>query len=322
MKKLDDKDYLLLDLLSQGSRKGIGRLAKELKLHKNSVLYRIKRLKKMGIINRFSFMVKIPSIGKETHVVFFRLRVNEEEKKVVYDYLRNHPSTLWVARISGKWNALVELICEDIATFNDELAKITDHLGNKVSDYESVLMYRPYKIEPTVKFVQEYKEEPFKPPKKVISLDPLDKKILAVLSESSDLSYGEIAGKVNANPDTVFYRMKKLIKNEVIRKFIPIINVEKLGYQGYVIKLKLSDINHEDFQSLKNYLVNNRNIAYAFRTGGELGVLMYCAYKTNSELDNFLTNLVASFGDVIREQEVFISSETIKLDYFPEILRK
>jgi len=321
MKKLDRKDYLLLDALGEGSRKSPAKIAKELKMHKNSVLYRIKRLKKMKILQRFSLIPGFAAMGKNTFYVFFRLRVSDNEKEKVYSYLKTHPLAMEVLRLSGKWNIMMELVCDDMLHFNEELAGISDHLGNRLSDYRTFLLYTPYKVEASINFEKEYMEEPFKPPKPAARLDALDKRLLGLLSDNSDLSYNELAEKADTTADTAFYRVRKLIDEKVIMKFVPVIDLEKIGFQNYIILLKLSDVSEEKFDSLRGYLVNNRSINFSFRTAGELGVVIFCAYKTNWNLDDFLTNLVSSFGDVVREQEVLIISETLKFDYFPKGLR-
>ena len=321
MKKLDVKDYLLLDILSEGSRKSPAKIAKELNMHKNSVLYRIKRLKRMKILQKFSLIPGFAAMDKDTFYVFFRLRVSEEEKKQVYSYLKTHPLALEVLRLSGNWNIMMELVCDDIHHFNEELAGITKYLGSRLSDYKTILLYMPYKVEASINFEKDYVEKPFKPPKQAARLDPLDRKIVGLLSDNSDLSYNELAKRANTSADTVFYRVKKLIDERVIRKFVPVIDLEKIGFQNYIIILKLSDVSEDKFDSLREYLVNNRSINFSFRTAGELGVVIFCAYKTNWNLDDFLTNLVSLYGDIVREQEVLIISEILKFDYFPKGLR-
>lgn len=322
MKKLDNKDYLLLDLLSEGSRKNISQIANKLRLHENSILYRIKRLKKMQIIRNFSFISEVSAIGKDTFYVFFRLKLNDEDKKQVYNYLEKHPRTLLVSRLTGTWNVLIELICDDFKHFNDELAEITGYLGDRISDYMTVLLYVPYKVSASIKFKQDYAEAPPTISEKVISLDVLDKKILGLLCDNSDLSYKELAKEADTTLDKVFYRIKKLTKQRLIQKFVPIVNLENLGYQRYVVSLKFSDITKKKFDSMKLYLISNRNVFFAFRTAGDLGVVFFCAYKNNSDLDNFLTNLSSNFGDIVREQKIHIVSEILKFNYFPEGLRK
>lgn len=322
MKELDKKDYLLLDILGKGSRKSPGRMAKELKMHKNSVLYRINRLRRMGVIKYFTFIPGYAAIGKDTFYVFFRLKLNAGEKEDVYSYLKNHPLTLEVARLSGSWTVMIELVCDNLMHFNDELAGIVDYLGDRLSDYKTVLLYVPYKVEPYVNFEKGYVKEPFEPPKKHVELDDLDRRILGVLADSSDISYNDLAKKAKTTSDTAFYRVKKLTADGVIRKFVPKLDMEKLGFQNYKVMLKLSNISRNKLESMKNYLANNGSINFCFSTAGELGVVIYCSYKTNSMLDDFLTNLGGTFGDVIKEQNVIIGSEQLKHNYFPEGLRR
>lgn len=322
MKELDEKDFLLLDLLGEGSRKGTNKFSKRLRLHKNAVLYRIERLKKKGIIKCFSFIPGIASLNKNTFYVFFRINAEEKERASVYEYLRNYPLALWSVRLLGRWNVMVELICTDINHFNDELSKITDHLGNKISDYKTLLLYQPYKVESCIRFRSEYAQPSFQVSRNIEVLDSLDKKILGVLSSGSDLSYGEIAKKVGSSSDTVFYRIKKLSASRIIRKFVPIIDMKMLGFQQYAVVIRLSDVSKANFERIRNYLNSNKNVFLAFRTAGELGVAFFCTYKDNSEFDIFITNMNNYFGGIIKEEEVFPISEVLALNYFPEGLRE
>lgn len=321
MKELDKKDWRLLDLLQDGSRNAVGKIAKELALHKNSVTYRIKRLERLGFIRHFSFIPSYLALQKDTFYVLFRLKFSEAEQESIYTYLKTHPLALSVYRLSGEWNFMVELICDDINHFNDELAKMTDKLGNAVSDYQTIFLYRPYKVESSICFTDSRKTLPFVLVGPLPPRDPLDKKILGVLCDDSNRSHNEIARMTKASPDTSFYRIKKLIEQKVIKKFVPMIDLGKLGYQHYLIQLKLSDINTEQFESLRRYLVENKNIYYVFRTAGELGVLIFCAFPSNSELDSSLTQLDRLFGSVIRKQEILIVSDVLVINRFPTGLR-
>lgn len=320
MKNLDEKDYWLLDLLAEGSRRGVGPLAKELRLHKNSVLYRIKRLRRMGVIQRFSFIPGIAAMGKNTFYVFFRLRLTEKEKTEVFSYLQNHPLALWVLRLSGSWSVLVELVCNDINHFNDELAKISERLGAHLLDYRTIFLYKSIKVESSIHFRKECREEMFKLGT-IYSLDALDKKLLGLLADHSDLSYTELATKAQTTPDTILYRMKKLRQAGVIRRFVPILDTARLHLQSFAVYLKLMDIGSDTFHKLESHLIHQNNVYFAFRTAGELGILFFCSYTDYDALDRFLMVLSDSFGHVIREQEVFLVSAVLQLNYFPPGLR-
>jgi DNA-binding Lrp family transcriptional regulator len=316
MKELDKKDFLLLDILSEGSRNALSRASKELRLHKNSILYRIKRLKKLGVIRNFSFIPGYGALGKDTFYLFLRIREGKENRERIHSYLKGLPLAIGVFRLSGKWNYEIELACDNMHHFNNEIAKITDYLGEAVLDYMTVFLYDPYKVESSINFEKDYAGEVFGGKGKA-EMDALDRKILGLLSSDSSLSYGEIAKKTDSTPDSVYYRIKKMGESGAIRKFVPIVDLGKAGFQYYAILLKLSSVSNEKLDSLGVYLTANRNINFAFRTAGQLGVMFFVAYRTNAELDAFLSDLQGRFGDAIREQDVLIVNERMKFDYYP-----
>lgn len=309
-----------MDLLRQDSKISHSKLSKKLKLHKNSVLYRVKRLKNLGIIKRFSLILNLNVIKKKTFYILLNLNTKSKEK--ILEYLKNHPLSLWVLELSGKWDVLVELICDDIEHFNDQLAAITNDLGNQILDYKTIIMYEPYKLEEGIDFVQITRPKSYKRSKNFVNLDIIDKKILSILCDNSESTYNEIAKKIGTTPVAAFYRIKKLLKSKVIEKFTPILDLDKLELQNYLLSLKLFNTDEKTFNSLKNYLANNKNVSFAFRTAGEVGVFIFCSYKNNNDFGNFLTNLKSSFNNIIKEQEMLIVNKVLKFNYFPKGLRK
>ena len=53
----------------------------------------------------------------------------------------------------------------------------------------------------------------------IYKLDEVDNKILRLLQEDARRSFKDMAGRVNVSEATVFVRVKKLLKNGVIRAF-------------------------------------------------------------------------------------------------------
>jgi len=60
-------------------------------------------------------------------------------------------------------------------------------------------------------------------------LDELDSKILSELMKDARKSIREIAKAVGASPATVHSRMKKLMKEGVIKGLVPIVDSTKVG---------------------------------------------------------------------------------------------
>ena len=81
-------------------------------------------------------------------------------------------------------------------------------------------------------------------------LDDTDIRLLKLLGEDSNVTMKELAAKVNLSPSPVFERVKRLESNGYIKKYIALIDAEKLN-QGLIIfcsiRLKQHDksIGHE-----------------------------------------------------------------------------
>ncbi|MBI5223677.1 Lrp/AsnC family transcriptional regulator [Candidatus Micrarchaeota archaeon] len=322
MKELDKKDWQLLDILGDGSRNAVGRAANELRIHKNSVIYRINRLKKLEVIERFSILPSISALGKNTFYVFLHLKSSPDKDKQTREYLCNHPDIIMIIRLCGKWNLMLELVCNDLNNFNDKLAQITTFLGDQINDYSTVFLYIPYKVENTICFDKNHIRKEFYRAKEHANLDSIDRSMLGLLSDNSEITHNQIATQIGISPDASFYRLKKLQESKVIVKFIPIINLEKIGFQRYLITLKLANINDKSFERISQFIKSEHSIYFAFRTAGELGLVIFCAHRNNKDLDAFINNLQRAVGGTHQEQNVLIINEVVSLNYVPGSLRK
>lgn len=65
----------------------------------------------------------------------------------------------------------------------------------------------------------------------IVKIDDIDKKILHLLNKDGRMSYREISRKLGVSVGTVHNRVDKLMKNGVIKRFVPVIDHSKLGYK-------------------------------------------------------------------------------------------
>ena len=80
--------------------------------------------------------------------------------------------------------------------------------------------------------------------KNVDTLDEIDLKILKILQKNAKLTTKELADAVNLTPTPVFERQKRLERQGYIKKYIAVLDPEKLN-QGLLVfcKVKLKQIN-------------------------------------------------------------------------------
>lgn len=122
-----------------------------------------------------------------------------------------------------------------------------------------------------------------------VMLDEIDKKIINLLNNDGRMSYREISRKLNISVGTVHNRIKKLMDKGVIKKFMPVIDHSKLGYDlTVIIGIKAKSGFLEDLKSYSS----NKNILCIYDVTGEFDVVIIARFKNTSELDNFIKNLL------------------------------
>lgn len=61
-------------------------------------------------------------------------------------------------------------------------------------------------------------------------MDEIDKKILNILQQNDKTQYQRIAEELDLGASTVHYRIKKLMKDNIITRFSAIVDPDKVGY--------------------------------------------------------------------------------------------
>ena len=83
-----------------------------------------------------------------------------------------------------------------------------------------------YSIEHGVIFNDDRKNRPWN----CESIDETDKKILNILQKNDKVSYRELADELELAASTIHNRVKKMIEEEIIKKFAAIIDPSKIGF--------------------------------------------------------------------------------------------
>jgi Lrp/AsnC family leucine-responsive transcriptional regulator len=136
--------------------------------------------------------------------------------------------------------------------------------------------------------------------------------ILKKLLEDGRASSSSISKEIDLGREIVNYRIKRLIKENLIVKFIPKVNEKALNYQEYIIFLKL---NLEDEISKDKFIKENIGNKYLIWTvksnkGWDLIVRLYA--QDVNEFKDKLSEILETFSDVLTNYYTIISSEEIK----------
>ena len=148
MKKLDEKNCLILNLLQEDCRMSLTEIAKRVGLSVDSTKKRIDKMLKEGI-----FYPKIqlrPRHFGFPYIVDVKIKLRnytDQKIKEFVKYMNNHPRIAELFSISGEWDFTLVIIAkdhEDLAMISDEIRK---KFGEIISDWTASLTTIAYKFE-------------------------------------------------------------------------------------------------------------------------------------------------------------------------------
>lgn len=319
MISLDAKDKKILLELDRNSRQPISSIAKKVGLSKEVTNYRMKKLVEKGIIQGFHAVIDISKIGYTIYRLFIKFRdVCPEKEEELTKYFQNQPSVGWIAAYEGFYDLAVLIWAKDIYEFKEIYYDILNKYGSYFQDhYISIVMEIHHFKHNHIFDSKDYTDSVIGGKKEEANLDSLDIEILKLLAENSRRTTLEIGGRVNASPNTVKYRIKKLLDTGVIVAFRTMLDTSALGYQHYKVFVKLSEIDKNLKSSLKEYLRMNPNTIYITEAIGLVDLEFEIQVKGSLELHNMIRALRTHFKGKIRDANPGLVFKEYRINYLP-----
>ena len=147
------------------------------------------------------------------------------------------------------------------------------------------------------------------------TLDEIDVQILKTLQKNAKLTNKELADAVHLSPTPVFERQKRLERQGYIKKYIAILDAEKLG-KGLLIycKVKLKQINREIADSFTRQIMRIPEVTECYNTSGTYDYLLKIRASDMKQYQEFLQTKLGCIDSVSAIESTFVMSE-IKQSY-------
>ena len=302
--KLDLKDRKLLYELDTNSRQSSHKLAKKIGISKDSIIYRIKRLQKIGIIKNFHTVIDTGKLGLIPFRLYIKLQnTTPEIEKQIIDFLIKQKQISWVVSIDGEYNIGSWILTETIKEMNILWKTLNQRFTNfiekkQLTIFTKIYYYsRKYLLE-NAKDIKEYN---FITESEKIKTDEKDKQILKLLSDNSRISILEISEKTKLTPKTVSQRIKDLEKKEVIIGYRTMFDIEKLGYQYFKLNFNLQNTNKEKLKKLNEFFKSHPNIIYINEVLGGDDIELDVQVKSLNKLREVINQIKNQFSAIIRD---------------------
>ena len=132
-----------------------------------------------------------------------------------------------------------------------------------------------------------------------VRLDPVDLKILKALQENARITTKELAAKVNLSTTPVFERLKRLEKEGYIKKYVAVLDAEKLnqGFEVYCM-VKLKQMSRDVAQDFTSVIKDVPQVVECYNISGEFDYLLKIMAPDMKTYNEFIINVLGTIDSI------------------------
>ena len=244
---MDSKDYKIINYLVNNSRTSYTLISESEKIPLSVVKYRVERLKEQGIIIRFNTLIDYTILGYTVHRFHFILQYTSAEmKKKIIEHFLNYNFTINIYNTRGKYDLVVAILEKNSMDFFSFYEKTLKNFCRYFREIYISKIFEIYVNEKSQSFLEKRKniqKLPWNNIHSIVKIEPLDYKILDLLSKDSRISSLEIAKRLQVSTTTIIRHINELTYKGIILNYSIITDSKKLGYKQFIIYLSLNDYN-------------------------------------------------------------------------------
>lgn len=141
-------------------------------------------------------------------------------------------------------------------------------------------------------------------------LDDIDIKILKELQANARLSYKELGSLVNLSSTPVFERVKKLEREGYIRKYVTVLDAEKLN-KGFMVfcSVKLSPLNKKVAQEFCDTIKDIPEVTECYNISGQYDYLLKVHAPDMKYYQEFILNILGELPMLGSLTSTFVMEE-------------
>ncbi len=312
---MDKTDAAVLCELDCNSRHSLAQIGKKVRLSKEGVHYRIKKMEEQGIIKGYPCIVSLAKRGKIHAELFVKYcGVTVDVRREMIEFFAEQPEVVYLKGCKGCWDLLAGIVVDDISSLN----RVKNELYDRYSKYwasfklslsvENYFFGRKYLRGKDIRVAQ-HVDKPGR-----AFLDDKDNAILKTLSRNARISLREIAKVTGLSAKTVAHRIKRLEREKVIQKFTVSIDTELLGITTFKLLLRLRS--SKDKSKMLEYLHRQRNVVSTREVLGEWHLEPLFEVGSVKQFYDVLEEMESLFGDSIVSHDSFILDKVYKEEYY------
>lgn len=146
-------------------------------------------------------------------------------------------------------------------------------------------------------------------------LDKVDLQILRTLQGNARLTTKELAAQVSLSSTPVFERLKRLEREGYIKKYIAVLDADKLN-QGFVVfcNVKLRRMNKDIAMEFTRIIQNIPEVTECYNISGSYDYLLKIHAPNMKYYQEFIINVLGTIDSLGSLESMFVMDE-VKHDY-------
>ncbi|MCJ7697947.1 MAG: Lrp/AsnC family transcriptional regulator [Thermoplasmata archaeon] len=320
--KIDVKDKKILYQLDLNCRQSNTMIGKKVGLSKMVVRNRIKKLEEQGIIKNYYTVIDGLKLGYVVLRLYIIFQYSTREKKQeIIDYFVKTKSAVVTYSLSGKYDFEVVFWIKDFGAFfsfwQETLNKYGDYFQNQVlSFYIEYITYKLSYLLPEEPIENRARQIDAMVGGKHVDIDDFDFKLLQILAVNARISLCELSNQLGKTSEAIKYRIKKLMKQGIIKAFRPNIDLSKIGYCYFKVDIYLKD--YKQRANIIKYIISNPNLFAIDVTTGLSHLELEFHLKDLTELHSLMDGINKMFPLAIRNYNYFLFEEVHKYVFMPD----
>lgn len=137
-----------------------------------------------------------------------------------------------------------------------------------------------------------------------MGLDKIDYKILWNLDYNARISLSELAQNTNLSKQNLNYRIKKLIRENVLLGFMTMIDIHRLGYLTYRIYFRFKNVNSQKEVEIIDYFKTNTHVLWFVSISGSWDLEAVFIARNNIHLNNIFKKIKDDLGQYFSKYNV------------------
>lgn len=141
----------------------------------------------------------------------------------------------------------------------------------------------------------------------MLDLDLIDCKLLEILQQNGKLTTKEIAQQVHLSPTPVYERIRRLEREGVIKKYVAIVEAEKVG-KGLIVfcNVTLKEHTKEIGNQFVQDITSLKEVTECYNISGDYDFMLKVMVKDMKHYQDFVINDLGSVKNIGSAHSTFV----------------